>query len=82
MIYHPELSTCPSCAGPLRLANYLLWDKTVQTLEQVLSVASRPAFCAEPTCPGATMRLRLAAGQQVALPFSTYRVHRHNGKIV
>jgi len=72
IIYHPELSTCPRCGGPLMLVNYLLWDKTVQTLERVLSVASRPACCADPTCPGATMRLRSAAGQQLALPHSSY----------
>lgn len=54
------------------LANYVLWDKTVQTLDQVLSVASRPAHCADPQCAGASMRLRSAAGQQVALPYSTY----------
>jgi hypothetical protein len=72
LIYHPELSRCPQCGGPLMLANYLLWDKTVQTLETVLSVASRPACCADPACPAASMRLRSAAGQQVALPHSTY----------
>jgi len=72
MIYHPELSSCPHCGGPLALANYLLWDKTVQTLEAVLSVASRPGACADPTCPGASMQLRSAAGQQVALPHTSY----------
>jgi hypothetical protein len=48
MIYHPELSSCLQCGGPLQLATYLLWDKTVQTLDAVLSVASRPAACADP----------------------------------
>jgi Transposase, Mutator family len=72
MIYHPELSSCPLCGGPIALANYLLWDKTIQTLDAVLSVASRPGACADPTCPGATMRLRSAAGQQVALPHTSY----------
>lgn len=72
MIYQPELSCCPQCGGPIALANYLLWDKTIQTLDAVLSVASRPGACADPTCPGATMRLRSAAGQQVALPHTSY----------
>ena len=72
MIYHPELSSCPQCGGPIALANYLLWDKTIQTLDAVLSVASRPGACADPTCPGASMRLRSAAGQQVALPHTSY----------
>lgn len=71
IIYHPELSTCLVCGGPLMLANYLLGDKTVQTLNGVLSVASRPASCADPQCAGATMRLRSVAGQQVALPHTT-----------
>src|SRR5436190_22786361 len=72
IIYRPELAACPQCGGPLMLANYLLWDKTVQTLDTLLSVASRPAACADRSCPGATMRLRSAQGQQVALPHSTY----------
>lgn len=72
IIYHPEVSTCLVCGGPLRLRNTLLWDKTVQTLEGVFSVASRPACCADPACMGASMRLRSAAGQQLALPRQTY----------
>ncbi len=54
------------------LYNYLSWDKIVQTLEQVLSIASRPGHCAQPSCPGHTMRLLSAAGQQIALPGTTY----------
>lgn len=72
IIYHPELSACPVCGGPLMLANYLLGDKTVQTLTAVVSVASRPARCADPQCAGASMCLRSAAGQQIALPAVTY----------
>jgi hypothetical protein len=52
--------------------NYLAWDKTVQTLDRVLSVASRPGHCANPACPGHDMRLLSAEGQQIALPGSTY----------
>jgi hypothetical protein len=52
--------------------NYLAWDKTVQTLQAVVSIASRPGYCGDPVCPGATMRLLSAEGQQVALPGSTY----------
>lgn len=72
IIYHPELSACPVCGGSLMLANYFLWDKTIQTLAGVCSVASRPACCTDPQCAGITMRLRSAAGQQVALPATTY----------
>src|SRR5215213_6005619 len=72
LIYHPEVTVCPHCGGPVQLVNHLAWDKTVQTLDGVLSVASRPARCAQATCPGATLRLRSAAAQQLALPGSSY----------
>jgi hypothetical protein len=42
IIYKPELPACPHCEGPLMMYNYLAWDKTVQTLDRVLSIASRP----------------------------------------
>jgi hypothetical protein len=72
IIYKPELSACPHCGGPLVLYNYLSWDKVVQTLDQVLSIASRPGHCATASCPGHTTPLLSAAGQQIALPGTTY----------
>ena len=66
MIYHPELSTCPSCDGPVVGCNYLKWDKIVQTLDQVLAIASRPGHCPNPQCPGHALRLLSAQGQGVA----------------
>lgn len=72
IIYHPELSTCPHCGGELVLANYLSWDKVVQTLDAVRSLASRPARCPTAGCPGQGRPLLSAAGQQVALPGTTY----------
>lgn len=72
IIYKPELSTCPHCKGKLVMYNYLAWDKTVQTLDRVLSVASRPGHCADPTCQGHGTRLLSAEGQQIALPGFTY----------
>jgi hypothetical protein len=72
IIYHPEVSVCLVCGGSLMLMNTLLWNKTVQTLDGVVSIASRPACCADPDCAGASMRLRSAAGQQVAPPRQTY----------
>jgi hypothetical protein len=72
IIYKPELPACPHCEGPLVMYNYLAWDKTVQTLDRVLSIASRPGHCANPTCPGSDVRLLSAEGQQIALPGSTY----------
>lgn len=71
-IYKPELSSCPICGQTLVLYNYLAWDKTVQTLSSVLSIASRPGHCPDPACSGYTMRLMSAQGQQIALPGSTY----------
>lgn len=52
--------------------NYLVWDKTVQTLDCILSIASRPGHCADPTCPERDARFLSAEGQQIAFPGSTY----------
>ena len=71
-IYKPELPACPHCEGTLVLYNYLAWDKTVQTLTRVLSIASRPGHCADPTCSEHDARFLSAEGQQIALPGSTY----------
>lgn len=66
IIYHTELSACPVCGEALMTYNYLTWDKTVQTLSSVLSVASRPSHCADPACAGHSMCLPSAEGQQIA----------------
>src|SRR3989441_2875036 len=71
-IYQPELLTCPQCGDLLVMCNYLAWDKTVQLLDRVLSVASRPGCCRHATCAGSRMRLLSAEGQGIALPGSTY----------
>jgi len=52
--------------------NYLAWDKTVQTLDRVLSLAARPGHCPQATCPGSRMRLLSAQAQQMAPAGSTY----------
>src|SRR6266853_2809969 len=72
IIYQPELLTCPHCGDLLVLCNYLAWDKTVQRLDGVLSVASRPGCCRHAACAGSRMRLLSAEGQRIALPGSTY----------
>src|SRR2546425_2541067 len=72
VIYQPELLTCPHCGDLLVLCNYLAWDKTVQLLDRILSVASRPGCCRHATCAGSRMRLLSAEGQRIALPGSTY----------
>src|SRR3989475_10125863 len=72
MIYQPELLTCPHCGDLLVMCNYLAWNKTVQTLDHVLSVASRPARCPNAACAGSRLRLLSAEAQSIALPHSTY----------
>jgi len=72
IIYQPELLTCPHCGDLLGMCNYLAWDKTVQTLDRVLSVASRPGHGPHATCAGSCMRLLSAEAQSIALPGSTY----------
>jgi len=72
LIYQPELDACPHCGDLLALCNYLAWDKTVQTLHGVLSVASRPGCCRHATCAGSNLRLVSAEAQGIALPGSTY----------
>jgi hypothetical protein len=71
-IYHSELLSCPSCGDLLVGCNYLKWDKIVQTLDQVLSIASRPAHCPNAECPGHNLRLLSAQGQGIAPANSTY----------
>ena len=72
MIYQPELLTCPHCGDLLVTCNYLAWDKTVQMLDRVLSVASRPGRCRHATCVGSRLRLLSAEGQRIAPAGSTY----------
>jgi hypothetical protein len=72
MIYRPELLTCPHCGDLLVMCNYLAWDKTVQKLDRVLSVASRPGRCPHAMCVGSRLRLLSAEGQRLAPAGSTY----------
>src|SRR4026207_1217140 len=50
IIYRPELLTCLHCGDLLVAWNYLAWDKIVQTLDGLLSVATRPSRCPHATC--------------------------------
>ena len=72
IIYQPELLTCLHCGDLLVPWNYLAWDKTVQMLDCLLSIATRPGRCPHATCPGSRMRLLSAAAQRMAPPGSTY----------
>lgn len=71
-IYHAELELCPQCGSPLHLSGHYTWRKTVQHLDQVVYVASRPKECRNPACPQHGKRYPAAAAQRVALPHSTY----------
>ncbi len=71
-IYHAELELCPYCGTPLRLSGHYTWRKTVQQLDGVVYVASRPKECRNPSCPQRGKRYPSAAAQGVALPHSTY----------
>ena len=66
IIYHPEMPTCAQCGSPIKLHNYLTWDKTVQTMTKVLSITSRPGYCSLGTCSSHTTPILSAVGQQVA----------------
>ena len=72
MIYHPALLTCPHCGDLLVMGTYLAWDKTVQMLDRVRSVARRPGRCPHATWAGTRMRVLSAEGQRIALPGSSY----------
>ena len=72
IIYRPELLTCLHCGDLLVTWNYLAWDKTVQTLDRLIAIATRPGRCPHATCPGSRMRLLSAAAQRLAPPGSTY----------
>jgi len=81
LIYHPALLTCPHCGDLLVTCNSLAWDKTVQRLDRVLSVASRPGRCPHATCVGSRLRLLSAEGSRLAPAGSTsgYDVVVHIG---
>src|SRR5262245_53690439 len=72
MIYRPEILTCPHGGDLLVTCNYVAWDKTVQKLDRVLSVASRPGRCPHAMCVGSRLRLLSAEGQRLAPAGSTY----------
>ena len=72
IIDQPELRSCLHGGDVLVPWNSLAWDKTVQTLDGLLSSATRPGHCPHATCPGSRMRLLSAAAQRLAPPGSTY----------
>ena len=71
LMYQPALLPCPHCGDLLVMGNSLAWKKTVQTLDRVLSVASRPGRCPHEPCAGSRLRLLSAEAQRMALPPAT-----------
>lgn len=71
-IYHAELDRCPSCGEPLHLCGHYNSRKTVQQLDKVVYVASRPKVCCHPTCAMHDKPQPSARAQGVALYYSTY----------
>lgn len=70
IIDQPALLTCPHCGALLVMGNSLTWDQTVQRLDGVLSVASRPGHGPHGTGAGFARRLHAAEGQRIAPPGS------------
>jgi hypothetical protein len=70
--YYCELTHCPACSTRLQPCRHLSWTKTVQHLERVVVVSSRPKECPNPACPDAGRRYPSASAQTVALPNCTY----------
>lgn len=67
-----ELQHCPECEGPLSPLGYVTGRKTIQTLQEVLTIAYRPKTCYELGCRAAERPMPSAAWQQLAPKYSTY----------
>lgn len=67
-----ELSHCPQCEGPLSPLGYVTGRKTIQTMQEVLTIAYRPKTCYEKGCRAAEVILASAAWQHLAPKYSTY----------
>jgi MULE transposase-like protein len=67
-----ELSHCPQCEGPLSPVGYVTGQKTIQTMQEGLTIAYRPKTCYEKGCRAAGHPLPSAAWQHLAPKYSTY----------
>ncbi len=72
MLFLCELSHCPQCEGPLSPVGYVTGQKTIQTMQDVLTIADRPKTCCETGCRAAETPLPSAAWQQLAPKYGTY----------
>jgi hypothetical protein len=72
VVYNCELTVCPVCNTPLVLAKHYTWAKTVQHLDAVVYVASRPKECVNRACAQWRHRYPSVVAETVALPRATY----------
>jgi hypothetical protein len=72
MVFQCELNQCPQCEAPLTPVHYLTGHKTIQTLDEVLTIAYRPKTCLENGCRSATIPLPSATWQFLAPKYCTY----------
>jgi hypothetical protein len=71
MVYTCELSACPECQGPLKVA-YTSGAKTVQTLAGVWTIAHQPRYCPDSDCTRLDVLCQSAQWQQIAPRHCTY----------
>jgi hypothetical protein len=71
IVYGFELSACPECQGPLKVA-YTSGAKTVQTMAGVWTIAHQPRYCPDPACTRLDVLCQSAQWQQIAPRHCTY----------
>ncbi len=71
-IYKCELSHCPECGQELEEMAYLNGLKTVQTMNQIETIAYRPKRCMNESCARKGVSWASAAWQQIAPKYCTY----------
>ena len=71
IVYSCELSACPECRGPLKVA-YTSGAKTVQTMAGVLTIAHQPRYCPDSDCARGHVHCKSAQWQQIAPRHCTY----------
>jgi len=71
IVYTFEMSRCPTCDGPLKIA-YRSGAKTVQNMAGVMTIAHRPRYCPSPRCGRYQVICKSAQWQQIAPRYCTY----------
>ena len=71
IVYSFELSVCPECQGPLKVA-YTSGAKTVQTMAGVWTIAHQPRYCPDSDCTRLDVLCKSAQWQQIAPRHCTY----------